>query len=92
MIKKTPDEWLKDSRFAGITVLDPDGWDRSDFEKSWAEEITEGEMNRRIIMSTCLMVNLPPAPMPNAMLPDTHLKDGLQTLMNGIADPSTKGI
>jgi len=82
MIKKTPDEWLKDSRFAGITVLDPDGWDRSDFEKSWAEEITEGEMNRRVIMSTCLMVNLPPAPMPTAM----------QSLMDGIADPNSKGI
>ncbi len=41
---KTPDEWLKTDGFAGITIMDPDGWDRRNF----AERISATEMCRRL--------------------------------------------
>jgi hypothetical protein len=53
-MKKTPDEWLKDPKYSGITVVDPDGWDRINFEQSWAEPITEVEFTARVMMSSCL--------------------------------------
>ena len=42
-------EW---SQITGITVYDPDGWDRSDFAASWAEPITRAEFIRRCWTST----------------------------------------
>ena len=42
------------SRQDSITVMDPDGWDRSHFRYSWYEElITHVEYVRRRNMSTC---------------------------------------
>lgn len=36
-------------------VLDPDGWDRKNFQFSWFEElITEEEYEQRIMSSTCM--------------------------------------
>ena len=54
---KSADEWLAMPEFEGITVLDPDGWDRrgAHFEASWAERITKEEFNRRLFRSTLLM-------------------------------------
>jgi hypothetical protein len=49
--KRTPQEWLE-SEFKGVTILDPDGWDRSDYKESWSEPITKDEMGRRTMMST----------------------------------------
>lgn len=37
----------------GIEVLDPDGWDRRNFEESWQEAITLEEFMRRASKSTC---------------------------------------
>lgn len=37
----------------GIEVMDPDGWNRQDYEKSWAEPITRGEFLKRAGISTC---------------------------------------
>ncbi len=54
MILKTPDEWLKTGWFADIVVMDPDGWDRRNLDKSWAEKITESEMARRVCASTIM--------------------------------------
>lgn len=34
-------------------VMDPDGWDRKNFEASWNERITREEYERRVIYSTC---------------------------------------
>lgn len=51
--KRTPDEWLATPDYTGIVVLDPDGWDRSNFEESWAEAITRDEFESRIGTSTC---------------------------------------
>lgn len=42
-------EW---ARIKGITVVDPDGWDRKDFDNSWSESITEKEFDRRASLST----------------------------------------
>jgi len=51
---KAPDEWLKEPQYQGITVLDPDGWDRTDFETSWREPIDEAEFRRRLFASTLM--------------------------------------
>ena len=49
----TPDQWLATDEFKGITVLDPDGWDRRNFEKSWVEPLTHYEFTVRLGLSTC---------------------------------------
>lgn len=50
---RTPDEWLATDEFAGWVVLDPDGWDRLNFEKSWAERIDHATFTARLVRSTC---------------------------------------
>ena len=46
---RTSDEWVKHT---GIEILDPDGWDRTDFENSWNELISEEEFLLRCYRST----------------------------------------
>ena len=49
--EKTSKEWLKN--LSNIEVLDPDGWDRSNFDYSFnKEKITEEEFNKRLMTST----------------------------------------
>lgn len=49
---KTSDEWQKED--PQVTILDPDGWDRQNFQFSWYEEkITKKEFDRRVMKSTC---------------------------------------
>jgi hypothetical protein len=49
---KTSAQWQE--LLSEIIIVDPDGWDRDNFQFSWYEElITEGEYNRRMIYSTC---------------------------------------
>lgn len=36
----------------GIVIYDPDGWDRQNYEASWAEPISLAEFKRRVWMST----------------------------------------
>jgi hypothetical protein len=49
-IKKVSGEWIKE---VGYEVLDPDGWDRTNFDYSWnKEKITMAEFQRRLAMST----------------------------------------
>lgn len=36
----------------GVSVIDPDGWDRTRFNEAWAEPITRGEFARRLTAST----------------------------------------
>lgn len=53
---KTSAEWQKLK--PKVLVLDPDGWDRKNYQFSWYEElITEEEYQRRLMMSTCLFKN-----------------------------------
>lgn len=53
LIFRTSQRWMED---LGVTILDPDGWDRHNFFYSFHEErITRGEFDRRVAMSTtCL--------------------------------------
>ena len=51
---KSAGEWLAIDGYNHITVLDPDGWDRSNYEESWAEKISEEEFQRRLMMSTVM--------------------------------------
>ena len=53
-IKKCADDWLCEPLYRNTLIMDPDGWDRRDFERSWAEEITEEEFQRRLMGSTCI--------------------------------------
>lgn len=48
-IRRTPEEWAKR---IGVTILDPDGWDRSNFEESWSTPLTESEFRLRASLST----------------------------------------
>jgi hypothetical protein len=50
---KTSKEWQ--SLIKEIIVLDPDGWDRTNYEYSWEqEEITIQEFFKRVADSTCI--------------------------------------
>lgn len=50
--KKTSSEWAKDCEF---DILDPDGWNRRNFQYSFYEElITKEEFNRRLFSSTVM--------------------------------------
>jgi len=49
---KTSEEWQKESN---VTIYDPDGWDRKNFQYSWYEElITRAEFEHRAMYSTCM--------------------------------------
>ena len=49
-MKKSSAEW---ARLSGITILDPDGWDRSgDFEADWNKPITLNEFWAKACQST----------------------------------------
>jgi len=38
-----------------VIIMDPDGWDRSNWKFSWYQElITRTEFNNRVLNSTCL--------------------------------------
>lgn len=51
-LSKTSKEWQE--LYPEIKVLDPDGWDRSNFQYSWYEEkITFEEYHKRMMYSTC---------------------------------------
>ena len=51
---KTSQEWQE--IFHTIKVVDPDGWDRTNFEYSWnKEKITREEYSNRIGKSTVML-------------------------------------
>lgn len=50
LVLKTSEEWSKDE---DLVVLDPDGWDRFNFEYSWFKEcISYREFTKRMLRST----------------------------------------
>lgn len=52
-VKMDAEGWLEQPRFDFVKeILDADGWDRSNWVESWAEEITAEEMERRVSVST----------------------------------------
>lgn len=55
---KTSDDW--DREYPNITILDPDGWDRTNYQFSWFEEkITKEEFEKRMMHSTCIQNKKP---------------------------------
>jgi len=50
---KTSEEWQK--QYPNPRVLDPDGWDRTNFFQSWhVEKISYEEYQKRVMVSTCM--------------------------------------
>jgi hypothetical protein len=57
---KTSADWnsIWESEFPGSFVMDPDGWDRSNWQYSWHEElITYEEFLNRVCRSTTMFSN-----------------------------------
>jgi hypothetical protein len=47
---RTSEEWQK---LCVVQVIDPDGWDRKNYQYSWYEEkISRGEFEKRMFIST----------------------------------------
>jgi hypothetical protein len=56
--KLTSAQWQE--LYPNAIVLDPDGWDRLNYQYSWHEElITYGEYQRRLSHSTVIVKNQP---------------------------------
>lgn len=54
-VYKTSAEWIKEFDFE---IINPDGWDRENFDYSFnKEKITESEFLRRISFSTVTKIN-----------------------------------
>lgn len=52
-VKKTSQDWQLEN--PNPKVLDPDGWDRTNFQYSWYEElITYDEYQKRLIHATAI--------------------------------------
>lgn len=50
---RTSAEWMKHPEFTGITILDPDGWNRANYDHSFNhEQITRTEFLKRLLGST----------------------------------------
>lgn len=49
-IKLLPDDWC---RLTGIQIMDADGWDRKNYEKSWGTPVTREDFIKRATRSTC---------------------------------------
>ena len=50
---RTSEEWSKGMKFL---IIDPDGWDRSNWDYSWSQEkITNDEFNSRLSRSTIIL-------------------------------------
>lgn len=49
--KRTPTEWCERT---GIVIMDPDGWDRKNFEVDYAISLTRDEFLGKAFLSTCL--------------------------------------
>jgi len=53
--RKTSQEWYAEIKEReGVEILDPDGWDRTNFMYSFHEErVAEDEFRKRLSLSTC---------------------------------------
>lgn len=50
-VRKTPNEWM-DILYPDMMILDPDGWDRSNFKEDFARPLTQDEFEGKFIMCT----------------------------------------
>jgi|TARA_R110000822_G_scaffold82467_3_gene195093 hypothetical protein len=52
---KTSEQWFTEMAEEGFIIMDPDGWDRTNYQYSFYEEkISHSEYLGRVIQSTCL--------------------------------------
>jgi hypothetical protein len=53
-VEKTSQQWYDELRkTSNITIMDPDGWDRTNYQYSFTEElITKEKFNERLSRST----------------------------------------
>ena len=51
-MKKSSHDWFKEPEYKDIVTLDPDGWDRMNYEVSMNEPITREEFESRCMQST----------------------------------------
>lgn len=56
---KSSYDWLAHPDYSHIMVMDPDGWDRSNYEASMEELITESEFQSRLMQSTIVSPRKP---------------------------------
>ena len=50
---KTSEQWQRE---CNVVIIDPDGWDRTNYQYSWFEEkITRKEFEEKMRKSTCLL-------------------------------------
>ena len=53
LIRKSSEEWFKELYDSKIEIIDPDGWDRQNFDYSWFDEkINIIEFEKRLMIST----------------------------------------
>jgi hypothetical protein len=57
LIRKSSKEWKQEPQHKDVTILDPDGWDRTNLEASMEEKITEDEFINRLNRSTCMLMS-----------------------------------
>ena len=50
-------DWLSRPKYTHMIVMDPDGWDRMNYEESMKEELTEEEFLKRLNSSSVMIVN-----------------------------------
>jgi len=50
--KRQPEDWMGQPEFEGVTIHDPDGWDRANWEESWSIALTLEEMQTRVSRCT----------------------------------------
>ncbi|MDO8415916.1 MAG: hypothetical protein Q7S87_06850 [Agitococcus sp.] len=78
-VLKNSEQWQAEK---GVLVTDPDGWDRANFDASWAELICQSEFERRLGKSTALRF---PTKFPSAPSSASGEITGVQMLESGYA-------
>lgn len=57
-MKKKPEEWLQEPEYKLYKIIDPDGWDRKNFEEDWNKPITKEEFDQKLMYSTIMTKRL----------------------------------
>ncbi len=55
-ILKSSYDWFKQPEFSRIVMMDPDGWDRTNYQASMEELITRKEFVDRLSLSTITFI------------------------------------